>query len=380
MSYDVEQLRRDEFPWAHAHECVYMNAASTGPMPERSIRAVNAFTRERAQPQYLTFERQFGALDESRTLIGRLINASTSDIALTTNTGAGINLAAWGLPLGAGDEVVVSDGEFPANMYPWMAASRARGFALHVVPMRDGVIDNDALLEATSRPRVRVLSVSWVGFSSGAMADVQRLGAACRSRGILLVVDGIQAVGTLPIDVTTLPVDMLACGGQKWLLAPWGTGFTYVRPDVLPLITPQPVSWMAVRDSDDFSRLVNYDLTWRNDARRFEQVTLPYQDFIGLVSSLTLLHELGPDAVAGHIHRCAEQLLVGAQDIGMATVTPVSCHAGIASVRPKDAVAASRRLNDAKVIHSVREGTIRLAPHCYTNAGDIVTTLAALAG
>ena len=379
VAYDVEDLRRAEFPWAHAGECVYMNAASTGPMPERSIAAVNAFTRERAQPHLLTFERQFGALDQSRELIARLINAQTRDIAMSTNTGAGINLAAWGLPLGAGDEVVVSDGEFPANMYPWMAASRARGFALHVVPMRDGLIDNNALLGALDRPGVRVLSVSWVGANTGAMADLARLGAACRSRGILFVVDAIQGLVGLTIDVTQTPVDMLTCGGQKWLLAPWGTGFIYVRREVLPRITPQPVSWMAVRDSDDFTQLMHYDLAWRDNARRFEQVTLPYQDFVGLVASLGLIHGLGPANVAAHIHGCAEQLLVGARDLGIETVTPMACHAGIASIRPRDALAASNRLTAANVIHSVREGTIRLAPHCYTNSRDIEITLKALA-
>ena len=380
MSYDVEALRRLEFPWAHAGDCVYMNAASTGSMPERAIVAVNAFTRERAQPHHLSFEHQFGALDESRALVAKLIHARPRDIALTTNTGAGINLAAWGLPLGAGDEVVVSDGEFPANMYPWMAASQARGFALHVVPMRDGLIDNDALCAALNRPGVAALSVSWVSFSSGAMADLERLGSACRARSILLVVDGIQGVGAANIDVATLPIDMLACGGQKWLLAPWGTGFVYIRPEVMPLLTPQPVSWMAVRDSDDFSRLVDYDLTWRDDARRFEQVTLPYQDFIGLVASLGLIHEIGAEHVVAHIHASAERLLNGAAELGIATVTPVHRHAGIASVRPQDALAASARLTAANVVHSVREGTIRLAPHCYTNDEDIARTLEALRG
>ncbi len=380
MPFDVDAVRRAEFPWATAGECVYMNAASTGPMPQRSIAAVNAFTSQRAQPQHLTFEHQFGALDESRGLIGRLINAEPTDIALTTNTGAGINLAAWGLPLGHGDEVVVSDGEFPANMYPWIAASNARGFALHVVPLQDGVIDNDAVLAALDRRGVRLLSVSWVGFSSGAVADLDRLGAACRARGILFVVDGIQGLVGFSLDVSKTPVDMFACGGQKWLLAPWGTGFTYVRRDVRPLITPQPVSWMAVRNSDDFSRLANYDLTWRDDARRFEQVTLPYQDFVGLVASLGFIHELGAPAVASHIHSCAERLLLGARELGIPSVTPLERHGGIASLRPRNAMEASRRLEAARVIHSVREGTIRLAPHCYTNDEDIAITLHALRG
>jgi selenocysteine lyase/cysteine desulfurase len=375
---DTERLRRDEFSWMDTNGIIYLNAASTGPSPQRSIEAQIDFTRRRAAPHLVGFDDQFGTLDRCRALLAELIGASTGEIALATNTGAGINLAAWGLPLGPGDEVVVPDGEFPANMYPWLAAAKSRGYAVHVVPLRDGILDEEGLLAALDRPGVRALSVSWVGFSSGARADIDRLSEACRARDIYFVVDAIQGLGGLTLDVTKTRIDMLACGGQKWLLSPWGTGFTYVRKAVLESVTPQPVSWMGVRDSDDFSRLANYDLTWRDDARRFEQVTLPYQDFAGMAASLELLRELGAAEVSSHIHACAHRVLDGALARGIPLVTSHDFHGGVASVRPADARAASARLDDAGVIHSVREGTIRLAPHCYTTDNDIERALTAL--
>ncbi len=357
---------------------VYMNAASTGPLPERSVLVQNEFTRRRAAPHTVGFDDQFGALAQCRALVAEMINAPPREIALAINTGAGINLAAWGLPLGPGDGVVVSDAEFPANMYPWLAAGASRGYAVHVVPVCNGLIDEHGLLRAIERPGVKVLSVSWVGFASGATVDLVRLGNACRAKGIWFVVDGIQGLGALQLDVAKMPVDLFACGGQKWLLSPWGTGFSWVRPELIDVITPQPVSWMGVRDSDDFSRLVAYDLTWRDEARRFEQVTLPYQDFAGFASSLGLLRELGYAAVSRHIVACAHALLEGAQARGLECVTSLARHAGIACVRPANALATSAKLDEAKVIHSVREGTIRIAPHVYTNEDDIERTLAAL--
>ncbi|MES2178475.1 MAG: aminotransferase class V-fold PLP-dependent enzyme [Gemmatimonadota bacterium] len=375
---DTATIRRTEFPWMDARETVYMNAASTGPLPGRSVDAQVDMTRRRAAPHLVTFDDQFGALATCRTLVAEMINATEGEVALATNTGAGINLAAWGLSLDAGDEVVVPDGEFPANMYPWLGAAAARGFAVHVVPLRSGVLDEDAVLLALDRPRVRVLSVSWVGFSSGAVANLDRLGAACRERGITFVVDGIQGLGALTLDVKRTPVDIFACGAQKWLLGPWGSGFTYVRREVIPSVTPQPVSWMAVRGSDDFSRLADYDLTWRDDARRFEQVTLPYQDFAGMAAGLEFLRDTGVSAVSAHITECADQLLRGAQTLGIPLVSSLVYHAGIASIRPEHASRASDRLTSAGVIHSLREGTIRLAPHCYTDAADIGATLGAL--
>jgi selenocysteine lyase/cysteine desulfurase len=119
-------------------------------------------------------------------------------------------------------------------------------------------------------------------------------------------------------------------------------------------------------------------MTWRDDARRFEQITLPFQDFAGMAASLTLFHELGPEAVSAHIHSCAESLLAGAMERGVTLVTPHARHAGIVSVRPADATAASARLTAARVAHSVREGTIRLSPHCYTTDAEVEVALDAL--
>ena len=380
MAYDLDRLRREEFPWAAEGEAVYLNAASTGPLPERSVRAQDAFTRKRAAPHRLSQAEQFGVLDTARDHVARLIGAEVGEIALATNTGSGINLAAWSLPLGAGDEVVVPDLEFPANMYPWMAASAARGFALHRVPTRDGVVDEGALLEALRRPAVKVLAVSWVGFATGAVVDLDALGAVCRERGITFVLDAIQGLVPLALDVRRTPVDVVACGGQKWMLSPWGSGFTYVRRELIAELQPQPVSWMGVRGSDDFSRLLDYDLTWRDDARRYEQVTLPFQDFAGMGASLALLEELGHPVVREHIAHCVSALIDGVDRLGIPLATPRGRLAGIVSLRPRDAMATSAGLDAAKVVHSVRQGTIRLAPHCYTTDDEIGAALEALGG
>ena len=380
MAYDLDRLRREEFPWAAAGEAIYLNAASTGPLPERTLRAQAEYSRKRALPHRLSHEEQFAVLDDARGRITTLLGAEAGSIALSVNTGAGINLAAWGLPLGPADIVVIPDLEFPANVYPWMAASRARGFTLRTVPARDGLLDEEGVLAALEEKGVRLLSLSWVGFATGFVANLDRIGAACRARGVWFVVDAIQGVGVLPLELRRTPVDVLACGGQKWLLSPWGSGFTYVRPEILERIVPQPVSWMGVRGSEDFSALVEYDLTWRDGARRFEQVTLPFQDFAGMAASLGLLEELEKEAVAAHVAARVEELATGAERGGVEVVTPPGRRAGIVTIRPRDVQAASARLRDARVTHSVRERTIRLSPHCYTTSDEIRIALAALDG
>ena len=380
MPFDVDRLRREEFPWAAAGEAVYLNAASTGPLPERTLRAQTEFSRKRAAPHRLSHEEQFAVLDRCRVLVAELLGAELESVALSANTGAGINLAAWGLPLGAGSVVVIPDLEFPANVYPWMAAARVRGYDVRLVPARDGLLDEPGVLAALDEPGARVLALSWVGFATGVAADVERLSDACRARGIWLVLDAMQGAGVLPLDLRRTHVDVLACGGQKWLLSPWGSGFTVVHPDLIDQLSPQPVSWMAVRGSDDFSALVEYDLAWRDGARRFEQITVPFQDFAGMAASLELLRELGYGNVHAHVAARVAELAAGAHAAGVPVVTPEGRRAGIVTVRPREVRAASERLRDALVVHSVREGTIRLSPHCYTTSEEIRAALDALAG
>ena len=101
------------------------------------------------------------------------------------------------------------------------------------------------------------------------------------------------------MDLRDTHVDILSSGAQKWLMSPWGSAFVYVRRELIEQLEPHEVSWLAVKDSDDFSRLTNYDLTWRHDARKFEFITLPYQDFAGMNGESRADHELGADEIVG---------------------------------------------------------------------------------
>lgn len=379
MSYDVDALRAREFPWATSGDVVYLNNASTGPLPSRTVHAVSEFTAARSKPWTISEAMQFDTLVETRERIGRLIGAPARQIALMVNTSYGINVAARSLPLKSGDVVITSDREFPANVYPWMALHESRGVELRRVPCRDSLPDEEALIATLDQPKVRVLAISWVQFASGYRVDLARLGAACRERGIYFVVDAIQGLGAATIDLTSLHVDIFACGGQKWLLSPWGCGFVYLCEALVSELEPAAVGWMAVKSSDDFTRLVDYDLTWREDARRFEVITLPFQEFAGLNASLAMLEELGPRDVEAHINGLASRIVSWTEsrsDVKLVTPGATAKRAGIVSVRPRNAAAMSQRLTDAGVIHSLREGAIRLSPHCYNTLEDVDRALA----
>ncbi len=378
-TYDLDALRRREYPWAAAGETIFLNHASTGAMPQRTVDALAEWARLRANPERISHDFQFGTLARARELTARLIGAHAGEIALATNTSYGVNLAAFSLPLGPGDVVLTPDLEFPANVYPWMAAAERRGFAYRRIPLENGIADTETVLAAIEAAGVRALSVSWVGFATGAKLDLAVLGDACRERGIYFIVDAIQGLGACTLDLARVHVDILACGAQKWLLSPWGAGFVYVRDALVRALEPYDVSWLDVRDSDDFTRLLHYDMTWRDDARRFEFVTVPFQDYAGMVTSLELLLELGAESVESHIRSLVDRVVAwcDARD-GVELLTPAdpSRRAGIVCIKPRDARAASERLGEHHVAHSLREGAIRLAPHCYNTKEEIDRALA----
>lgn len=383
MTDAIRELRAREFPWAVRGEQIFLNNASTGPLPQRAVDALREFTALRAEPWRISQETQFGTLAKARAGCARLIGAEPAEIALTVNTSYGLNLAARALPFEAGDVVLTSDREYPSNVYPWMALEAARGVTLRRIPCAGVLPDEDAIVAALDAPRVRGLVLSWVSFATGYRIDVARIGRACRERGIWFVLDAIQGVGAAPLDVRAVDVDIIACGAQKWLLSPWGTGFVWLRPDLVRSLRPVDVSWMATRNSDDFSRLTDYDFTYRDDARRFEVITLPYQDFAGLNASLDLFLEVGLDQVYRHVERLAGRIVewtFSRDDVRLVTPADSQRRAGIVAVAPRDPVAASRRLTAGGVSHSLREGAIRLSPHFYNTDAEIDAAVALLVG
>src|SRR3954449_5778847 len=368
--YDVAALRQRGFPWTA--ETVYLNHASVGPLPERTRVALDAFNRKRSAPFQLPDRDLMHTLAQSRSLSARLIGASPEEIALTLNTGFGLSLAARALPLRPGDIVLTSDKEFPANVYPWMLL-KEKGVTLELAPTTpEGWPDEDYLVERLSDPRVRVLAVSLVQFSNGYAVDLARLSAATRAAGAYLVVDAIQGVGQIPVDVGVTPVDLMACGAQKWLLSPWGSGFVYVRRELIPQLTPSITGWMAYEGTDDFSRLTQYNDTLRADARRFELITLPYQDFAGMNASLGLVRELGVERIQAHLQRLHEPVLAWAERTGTRVASPLGEHgSGILCLAPEEVGESFRRLKSARIICSLREGAIRLSPHAYNTVEEM---------
>jgi cysteine desulfurase/selenocysteine lyase len=378
MSYDVNALRAKEFAWADNGQQIFLDNAKTGALPARAVAALKTWADLRAEPFRLSTYQDLEVFRKTRELVAKLIGAKIGEIACMVNTSYGINVASLGLPLKSGDVVLTYEGEYPADVYPWMSLAK-KGVKLELIPKKDGLQDEARLLEELKRPEVRVVTMSWVSYSTGFRADLATIGRACRERGIYFVVDAIQGVGATALDVSKLEIDVLACGAQKWLLGPWGSGFVYVREGLIQELEPVVVGWLAMKSSEDFRRMADYDFNFYDDARRYQSNTLPAPDFAGFNASLEMFLELGPASVEAHIEGIMSEAVSWAQSRGdkVRLVTPAdpAKRAGVLAIAPRDSEAASKALSAANVYHSLREGAIRLAPHCFNTSAEMQKAL-----
>lgn len=370
----------DVFTLARAREFgsfggrVYLNAASFGPLPERGRRAIEQFNTRRWRAD-LDDSDLTAPLVAARATAARLIGAAPDEIALTPNTNTGISIAATAaLRLGGQRRIIlIHDREFPANVYPWLALERMGCIVEIIPPDAHGLPQEDAMLARIGNGDVAAVSVSFVQFSSGYRADLAALGRACRETGTLFVIDAIQGLGAVPLDVRACQADVLACGGQKWLCGPWGSGFTYVRSGLVGQFEPLLPGWLAFEASHDFTQLLRYRYELLADARRFETGSLGFQDYLGLNESLELLLDLQVHRIWQHVRGLQAPIIAWANERAIPIVSDLcdTRRSGILCIRPPNADLVLAALSRAGVHCALRENSIRFSPHWYNTVGDI---------
>ena len=260
----------------------------------------------------------FAAVEQTRSLYARLIGAEVDEIAFTRNVTDGIATFAASLPWQRGDNVVVCEAlEHPANVLPWYGLRRRFGVDVKTVAPSRGAIPFDGIIAALD-DRTRVVSVSAVTFAPGFRFPVAELGAECRRRGVLLVVDGAQSVGSIDTDVRSLNVDALASSTQKALMGLYGVGFLYVRRAVAESLDPIFLSRFGIEvDGHEASMGSAADYRLAAGARRFDVGNPNFPAAIAVGRSLELLHELGMKDVEARVCGLAHKLAVGLMDVGL---------------------------------------------------------------
>jgi selenocysteine lyase/cysteine desulfurase len=304
---DLQRIR-DETPAAARR--IYMHNAGSALMPVPVVEAMKRHIDLEAEiGGYAAAAQEDERLQAIYGSIARLISASPTEIAITENATVAWQMAFYALSFQPGDRILTAEAEYAANYVAYLQVARRTGVVIDVVPSDDtGQLDVDAL-ERMIDKRVKLISITWIPTNGGLVNPAAAVGRIARVRGITYLLDACQAIGQMPADVEQLGCDVLSATGRKFLRGPRGTGFLYVRGNLLnrlepPMIDHFAAPWVA-RD--------RYQL--RDDARRFETWENNYAARLGLGVAIDYALDLGLDVIEA---RC--RLLAGRLRTGLATI------------------------------------------------------------
>ncbi|MHB1132331.1 MAG: aminotransferase class V-fold PLP-dependent enzyme [Chloroflexota bacterium] len=376
--FDVEALR-EQLPVLR--DVVYLNSGTVGltarPVLERLWQEVSLFESEGA----VRYKEMQARLDAARARVAAFLGADADELAFTRNATDGVNLVAQGLDWREGDEVVISDEEHPAMDHPWhyLAARggpRLRTFA--VAPDPEQTLTN---LRAALGPRTRLIACSHVSCISGTRLPAAAICDLARGRGILSFLDGAQAVGQFRVDVRALGCDFYTGNGHKWLHGPKGTGFLYLRRELLDAVAPVFVG----AGSFEHAGAPN-ELRPVASAKRYEYGTRGYGAYAALPAAIDYLAGLGWDAVEARLAALAGYLkeklrrLPGVTLLGPAGWAQSSALVSfsITGYCPEQAQTLLWERYRVRARAFVDRPLVRLSPAYFNNQADLDAALAAV--
>jgi L-cysteine/cystine lyase len=363
----------------------YLNSGAVGPLCLPAARALADWAEEapgRARGSLEGFGRVAARAAAVRAAAGRLVGAGPGEMALTANTTHGVNLAAWGIDWRPGDEIVTTALEHPGVTVPLAVIARRSGARLRVIEAGRSGGDLERAVGEVAGPRTRLVALSHVSWSTGAVLDVAGAARAARAVGALVVVDGAQAVGTIPVDAAALGADAYAFPAHKWLLGPEGLGALWVRPEALGRIDVTVAGLESA--AGGAAHGVDGAMEPHPGARRYEASTAPAALLAAWEAALAWLEGLGWPWVHGRVRdaQAAARGALAAID-GVEVLTPPGTQAGLVTFTAggRDPVAAAAELaaNGVVVRSLVRPEALRASVGFFTDEGDVARLAAGVA-
>lgn len=350
---------------------VYMDHAAVGPLTRDMVYGLSMRADDIMENGFTNAADWREDAIQTRLMYSELLGSLPDEIAFINSTAEGVNLIANGIEWKTGDNVVLTNIDYPANIYPWMN-QQPRGVTIKWVTEReDGRITVDDLAAAMDE-NTRVLAISFVHFVNGYRNDLKAIGELCAEKGVILFVDAIQGLGAIDLDVREMKIGALAAHSRKWLLCPGGLGVLYVDRRLLKRLHVSNPGANSVVDAGNF---LDYKLTYRDSAQRFEPSSLNPIALSATRAMLAMFSGLGTSYIENRVISLTDMLCEGLRRKGYTVRSPRGPgeKSGIVtfSSDTEDAGDVSAKLTDACVVHTRRYDMIRLSPHFYNTEQEV---------
>lgn len=350
---------------------VFFNNAGVAPVSLPALKKIKAVADDICKIGYVKLKVLYNGVSRAREEAAKLINASSDEIAFVKNTSHGLSLVAGGMDWRNGDEVIITDQEFPANVYPWLNLKKQGVKVVTLRSKKGRLLLNDFKNAVT--PKTKLISVSSVEYATGFRNDLEAIGSLCRKNGILFCVDAIQSLGAVPMDVKKYKIDFLAADGHKWLVAPEGIGIFYCCRSMLQKLKLILLGWNTVCNASDYHK-INFRLKY--NAERFEEGSHNLIGIHALGASIRLLRSIGIERIDQWNLHLTDLLVEGLKGRGyqvLSSILPEDRSAIISFTtgsKSKDRVLFNYSIKN-KIILSLRGDGIRLSPHLYNTPAEI---------
>lgn len=350
-------------------ELIYVNHAAVAPWPARTVEAVKQFAEENGYVGSRHYERWLKTEQSLKQSLASLINAASADeIALLKNTSEGLSIIAKGIDWKAGDNIVISNQEFPSNFIVWDAL-RSAGIELRIADINNTDDPEQAIINLMDE-HTGLLSISAVQYASGLRMDLLKLGKACKAYNALYCVDAIQQIGALEFDTQAIDADFVIADGHKWMLGPEGLAMFYCKKSSMDKLALQQFGWHMVEDLSDFNAMTNWQAA--SSARRFECGSQNMLGTHALNASISLLLEQGMNNIEIAVLDNVQTLITLFQtlpSISILSPQKMNRHAGIFTFCKKgvDNQKMYEHLVSQGVVCAPRGGGIRFSPHFHNN-------------
>jgi selenocysteine lyase/cysteine desulfurase len=318
-----------------------------------------------------------------RDAIATLIDAPREEVVLANSASYGLHLLANGIPWEAGDEILVVDGDFPANILPWLGVEQQSTNVQVRQLSPQSHLPTPEELAASITPDTRLFCTTWVHSFSGQTAHLQALGEVCRENDVLFVVNAAQGIGARPLSVTDLPVDAVTSVGYKWLCGPYGTGFCWLHTSLLRSLKYNQAYWFDL--AAELGDQAEIEIPERAPtARRYDIFgTANFFNFKPWAAAIEYLLDIGVETIASHDQQLVEKLLTGIDETKYDVLSPRDgdFRSTLVFLSHRDRK-RNQEIHERMVTKGIdiayRRGSLRLSPHLYNTQADIESAISVL--
>lgn len=363
---------RDQFPLKKSR--VYFNNGTMGPSPYPVIEMIKKSLIE------ANTEGEYAVHEVTREKLAEFLNVKTSEISLTHNTTEGLNIIALGLPLKKGDEVIMTSHEHVGNAAPWLNVAKLKGVVIKTFVPAATAKENIDRVHALINAKTKAIAIPHITCTTGVVMPVKEIAALGKSKKLFVCIDGAHGPGSTVIDMKELNCDFYASCGHKWLMGPLGTGFLYVKEDMMDTLQPYNIGAYSI-DSYELSEQKQMLGKFSPTAHRYDFGTQSPYLYQGLAAAANFVSLIGAKRVADRSNALAqnlqEQLLSLDQKIEMLTPTEAQSRGTMIGFRLKgmDIDQFEKKVTEnffrIRIVRESNLNSARLSTHIYNSFDEI---------